>query len=1009
MKKVLQFLGNNTLLIVAIFLLIFIPLYPKIPLFDIKNTWVNIRIEDFIIAATFLIFGVMLLLRKATLKTPLTIPILVFWTVGMVSTLYAVLFLFPTLTNVFPELAALHYLRRIEYLGVFFVGFSAIRGKRSIDIIIASLLAVIITTFIYGMGQKFWGFPAFLTGNEEFSKGLALRLGENARITSTFAGHYDLSAYMVLVSPIFIALIFGVKNLLLRTLFLATGLLGYLLILMTASRVSFGAIIIAFSLLFVFIKQKKLIIPALIACLLLSTLFDGITERLGKTISQVDLVVDARTGKPVGIAGGKDGEVIVEDKTPEGAELKEGTGFINLPSDGIKRTATEIIYKRSRVGAGEDVTTIEGDFVVKSGFAYDVSFTTRFQGTWPRAIQAFDRNPLTGSGYSTISLASDNNFLRILGEVGVLGFISFVAIFVVYGIYVKRVTPLVTSSKIRMFSYGLTAGIVGLALNAVLIDVFEASKVAFSLWILMGLNLGLLHMYQKKKTVPYLDDIKSLFTSGPAIILYFVIGGFAIYRASTGNFFVADDFTWLRWAEYCKDFCTKSPQILADYFTKADGFFYRPGTKLYFYIMYSLFSLDMQKYHLISILLHIVSAYGVYMIARKVMANRWFGLVAGLIFLTLAINYEAIFWVSVSGHLIAYTSIIYSLVFYLYAEGKKRYVFLPLSFITAFIAPFFYEIGFVTPLLVASYEAILGKGRFLSRKNLILAAYFAIIPIFLALRYVSQSHWSGGDYSYDLVMLPFNFVGNAAGYVAVTLFGPDAIPAYTTARIFLRENIYQAAGITLFAGIVLAFVFYILRKHLKSENQKTLIFALAFFVITLLPFLGFGNISPRYDYLAAIGVILAFAVLIKSLGSKLQKKSQKIYYIIVLILTTIFGVWNIYKIQILNLDWMRASNVSESFIIYLYDQHPGDSFTQPRRTFYISPLPAKVGSAWLFPTGVEDLVHFALRNKNVTIVPVEGPDPGLLNQLNTTKQLFIFDSEGNMTELNNEGLRIIYE
>ena len=60
----------------------------------------------------------------------------------------------------------------------------------------------------------------------------------------------------------------------------------------------------------------------------------------------------------------------------------------------------------------------------------DRSTNIRLNVEWPRAIRAFSKNPLLGTGYSSISLATDNDYLRALGEVGFLGFISFSLIFV---------------------------------------------------------------------------------------------------------------------------------------------------------------------------------------------------------------------------------------------------------------------------------------------------------------------------------------------------------------------------------------------------------------------------------------------------------------------------------------------------------------------------------------------------------------------------------------------------
>ena len=45
-------------------------------------------------------------------------------------------------------------------------------------------------------------------------------------------------------------------------------------------------------------------------------------------------------------------------------------------------------------------------------------------------------------------------------------------------------------STTKSFIIGFSAGAIGLALNATLIDVFEASKVAFVLWALVGITLG---------------------------------------------------------------------------------------------------------------------------------------------------------------------------------------------------------------------------------------------------------------------------------------------------------------------------------------------------------------------------------------------------------------------------------------------------------------------------------------------------------------------------------------
>src|SRR3990167_7293365 len=138
--------------------------------------------------------------------------------------------------------------------------------------------------------------------NEEFAKGIPLQLSSAGRVQATFAGHYDLAAYLVFVIPIIASMIFGVKRLWAKLLLLLSAYGGLILLLLTSSRVSFAMYLVSISFMLILQKKKKLIIPVLLASILTLSMFQGISSRYLSTISQVDLVIDARTGKAVGIA-----------------------------------------------------------------------------------------------------------------------------------------------------------------------------------------------------------------------------------------------------------------------------------------------------------------------------------------------------------------------------------------------------------------------------------------------------------------------------------------------------------------------------------------------------------------------------------------------------------------------------------------------------------------------------------------------------------------------------------
>ena len=179
-------------------------------------------------------------------------------------------------------------------------------------------------------------------------------------------------------------------------------------------------------------------------------------------------------------------------------------------------------------------------------------------------------------------------------------------------------------------------------LNALFIDVFEASKIAFTLWGLMGVTFGILTLYQKED-IKISEDLKKIATSTYAVILYIFALSIFIFSPMMNNFFVADDFTWLRWASDCTTQNCLSPWArIVDYFLYANGFFYRPGAKMYFYIMDSLFWFNQVAYHMVSIFLHFAVAGMLFLLAKKILKSIYLSIMTGILFLFMSGYQEAV-------------------------------------------------------------------------------------------------------------------------------------------------------------------------------------------------------------------------------------------------------------------------------------------------------------------------------------------------------------------------------
>ena len=1046
--KLFKWITDNILFIFSLFLLALIPLYPKLPILDIAHTWVYVRAEDFVVVLALLIWVTLLFAKKITLKTPLTLPIVLFWIVGAISTLHGLLLIFPNLDNMYPNVALLSYLRRIEYLSLFFIGFAGVKDKRLIPYVTAVLSITLLLVVAYGIGQKYYGFPAFLTMNEEFAKGIPIKLSPLSRVSSTFGGHYDLAAYLVLIIPILSSMVFGFRNWFIKVFLMGVVVSGFVLLFMTVSRSSFFVLLLSM-IFMLFLQKRKLAIAAtVISCFVVVfislTFSTSLFERFGNTVKKIDVLVDAQSGEPIGHlkeveSSGFENKpillqsaqstreiftaiaysdtpqasfsaatltlgqlppivpLVTEPNIPTGEDLPQGTGYVNLPLTPISNTIGRFYYQKSdkKTANTNKIIAIQGDFLVKKVTAYDLSFTTRFQGEWPKTLELFRKNIVFGGGYSSTGLAVDNNYLRILGEVGLLGFLSYFSIILIALIYIKKVLPSVDSYIVKSFVYGFIAGAFGLALNAVLIDVFEASKIAFTFWLLMGIILGTLHLYNSKN-IDLFKEFKKAISSNFAIIVYLIVVLIIAYSSITNYFFVGDDFTWLRWVVDCRGGCA-----VFDYFTNADGFFYRPGTKVYFLLMYSSFWLNQAIYHMVSIFLHIILAVLVFLISKKILKDFLFSAIAAFLFIILSGYAEAVFWIASTGHLFNAVFILLSLLFYIFYKEKQKNIFLIFSLISIIFSLLFHELGIIAPLIIILYECVFREEHLLKGifKKINLAIFLLPVLPYLTLRYLANSHWLNGDYSYNLFNLPFNFVGNTIGYLMLSLFGSQSLPFYQLLRNFSKENTLYALISIIVAIFIVTIMYKIIISKMAKEDKKIMVFGFMFFVISLLPFLGLGNITSRYSYLSAVGFVLLFVFFLKKLYSFVNSNnSRDIAIAIILVIISIFSLVHIIQLQKIKGDWIEAGKKSNRFIISLDDYYQ-DSWTKEKMNFYFVNVPIKNGDAWVFPVGLKDAVWFVFRNDNINVYQLSSEEEAL-NQIKdvTRDKVFVFNDDGSVTE-----------
>lgn len=535
-QTLVNFIDQHLLFYASLFLLIFIPLYPKIPLFDaIPGYIVRVRLEDIFVGLTTLFYLIQVWRKKVSWKNPVAKWILAYIAVAFLSILSG-LFIIRTipLETIHLAKSVLHLLRYIEYFALLFILYSSIKSEKDLQVVIYVLALTVLLVSIYGYGQKYRYWPVFSTMNREFSKGMVLYLTEHARVQSTFAGHYDLAAFLVLLLPIFYVLGIKSQKKLERISFKILHLIGLWLLVVSASRTSFAAYLLAilFAIIFLAWQEQSLLkrlwailrrgLSFSVLILLMILLFGG--DMQDRFLQLLRAYPEAYTAYEESVQFSEEQIALLEDKYENLAKFVKNRG--NPPDNGlavdentaftadntITRTDEQPVSSRP-VDVYEDIPDkvleedSQGNLVVvekertwsPNAMKYGLSLAIRLDELWPNAIRGFMTNPLLGSAYGTLNKkefyqfteaeSTDNNFLRTLGETGLLGFITFYGIFLVIFYQIKQNQK--ASPWLKNLNLAFMAASLGLLANALYIDVFASSKVAFTYWALAGAILAI--------------------------------------------------------------------------------------------------------------------------------------------------------------------------------------------------------------------------------------------------------------------------------------------------------------------------------------------------------------------------------------------------------------------------------------------------------------------------------------------------------------------------------------
>lgn len=380
----------------------------------------------------------------------------------------------------------------------------------------------------------------------------------------------------------------------------------------------------------------------------------------------------------------------------------------------------------------------------------------------------------------------------------------------------------------------------------------------------------------------------------PRAILLIGLLAFLAYANSLGGDFVFDDTDQIvenqnigSWDNLAKAFTTHVWAFRENAASRAGSLgippplpYYRPLFTAMLTIEYHLFGLWPQGWHLVSLLLHILCAIGVFYVILLMSRRKLVALVASILFAVHPVHAESVAWVSGMTDPLFGVFFLASFYFYMKARGPAgtpermsvRLLILSLGMFA--LAAFAKETALSLVLLVFGYELTTNSGGVMSRLMTSLKrtlpyvaiALFYLVPRYLALREMMFRNPQAPDrpLAHTLLTLPL-----VVCTYARHLFWPVGLSVtYNThfvTTIGSREFLLPAALLG-----VAAIALFVYRRKISREVWH----ALLLIVVPLIPVLNLSQVSreeylvfDHYLYLSVAGFGYLIAIGIARLGA----------------------------------------------------------------------------------------------------------------------------------------------
>lgn len=449
----------------------------------------------------------------------------------------------------------------------------------------------------------------------------------------------------------------------------------------------------------------------------------------------------------------------------------------------------------------------------------------------------------------------------------------------------------------------------------------------------------LLHMRQSMKLPHFLQKMI------PVCIYIFVVA--ALYGITLKLGFFSDDYHMLHVA-------SEQSNIFSYFVENLEGTrigsSYGPLFSLITDIEWRLFGLTAWPYHLVNLVVYILTAMALSQLVIAYTKNNTAGFLAGFIFLLIPSHVSAVTWVAVQPHLFATLCIVTGLLCFKKYLDTKNNIFAVIAVGISVISLFFKEIGIVFLIWWAIMYMMHTKNLSVKSKELkSIALPFVGAMIGIGI-YLSLRAYTTGSATHS--------------YSGESFFQLDLIAIYQTVILYLVGMFVSVSHRNMFAPffqylMVITFVSTLLIggyfRKLRSYMSKRVMLAIYCLCVSFIPYLSvqynpFTNEGDRYTYLPSVFFAWFLGMFLFDILTRINKKSFRLARISFDIVFVVFCAYCVQSSYVLVQDWVYADRVVKETISTF------SSFDENNQ-YVLLGIPDTVNGAQIVRNGIKEMMQ----------------------------------------------------